>query len=264
VTKTTIKNILAVLFCTLVSVSAGISFAQEKTIAQLQAELISPWLVTVEGEARTRTLRIAGAALKADGMLSLNASYGWTDEGQFAITASASLAGQQSTLQFVTGSSAEVLAKQAPDGSFEGTFTYKGAAKAVRIQKLSEDELQQKIAAAKAARAVAIVKPADDVPASCASFSGRWAGSWAQGGIGQQWLWVVSIDSKCVAKIAYLGSNRNPTGFETVEIKDGVLEWLCNRGTGGTCVLKRHGDDLWASYSNPAGGRNSAVFTKVR
>lgn len=259
-----LESIFVLLFYTIISFSTGISFAQEKTIAQLQTELISPWLVTVEGEIRTRTLRITGAAQKPDGTLLLEAVYGWTDAGQSAIPASASQSGQKNTLQFATQSSSQVVATQTSNGNFEGTFTYKGTTKAIKIEKILEGDLQLKVATAKAARAATIiVKPAADVPASCASFSGEWTGTWSQGGIGQYWLWVVGIDANCVAKFAYLSHPRPPVGFTTVEIKDGALP-IVNRSTGGTSIIERHGDELWARYSNPSGGTNNAVFKKVQ
>jgi len=113
------------------------------------------------------------------------------------------------------------------------------------------------------ATAAVITKPAPDVPSSCAPFSGQWTGTWGYG-IGQQWLWVASIDAKCTAKIAYLGNSDTPSAFQAVEIKDGVLQWLCNKATGGTCTFTSRGDELGASYSNPGGGTNSAVFKKLR
>jgi hypothetical protein len=260
----TIGNVFGVLFYTIISVSAGFSFGQEKTITQLQTELVSPWLVTMEGEDRPRTLRIAGSAPKADGTLILEATYGFSDAGQSPISASASRSGQEIKLLFTTQLSGKVTSTRTPDGSFEGTMTYtNGKIMKLTIQKISEDELQVKVAAAQAARAAnLIVKPAMDVPAQCAAFSGRWTGTWGYG-VGQQWLWVTSIDNRCMAKVAYLGSGKIPSRYETVEIKDGVLEWLCNKSTSGACVLKRNGTDLWASYSNPSGGYNNAVFTKI-
>ena len=137
--------------------------------------------------------------------------------------------------------------------------------KAVRGERLSETDLKLKIAAAKAARAAKIVvKPSADVPESCAAFSGQWVGRWSVGNVGQNWLWIAEIDVNCIAKVSIDRSDTPPDSFRTVEIKDGQLSFLCNSSTGGTCVFKRNGNDLWASYSNPSGGKNSAVFERVR
>ncbi len=259
------KSVL-VLFSAIISLVTSTPFAQEKTTTQLQTELVSPWLVTVVGEARTRTLRITGAAPKPDGTLLLEATYGWTDGGQIAVSASASQSGQQSTLRFSTPADSRIAATQTTNGIFEGTFTdKKGGTKPIRIQKVSEEELQLKIATAKSARTGSIItKPAADVPAACASLVGQWSGTWSQGGIGQNWLWVVAIDANCTAKFAYLSHERPPKGFATAQIKDGALSFVCNSSTGGTCVFDRHGEELWARYSNSSGGTNSAVFTRLQ
>ncbi|WP_291988492.1 hypothetical protein [Candidatus Accumulibacter sp. ACC007] len=253
-------------FCMMVLVWPGISFTQEQTIARLQTELVSSWLVTVEGEDRTRTLRITGVTQDPEGKLLLDAAVGWTDGNQVSVPASAIQSGQETKLLFVTQAGAQVAAVLMPSGIFEGTFTNKkGVVKAVRGEKLSETDLQLKIAAAKASRAEKIVlKPSADVPESCAAFSGQWVGRWSQGNVGQNWLWIAEIDVNCTAKVSIERSDSPPKRFSTVEIKGDELSFLCNSSTGGTCVFKRNGNDLWASYSNPSGGKNSAVFEKVR
>jgi hypothetical protein len=133
----------------------------------------------------------------------------------------------------------------------------------VSIQKISESELQQIVASARAARAKGIiVKPAADVPVACAAFSGEWTGTWGYG-VGQQWLWVVGIDANCTAKFAYLSHARPPVGFATAEIKNGTLSFPCNR-SAGTCNFKRRGDALDAWYSGAPEDRNNATFEKIQ
>lgn len=263
----TATSVLFRIVCTMIFVWPGLSFTQEQTIARLQTELVSPWLVTVQGQDRTRTLRIKEVREDPGGKLVLDAAFGWTDGNQISVpTASVIQSGQETRLMFVTQAGTQVAAVLMSSGLFEGTFTTNnGVAKTVRIQKLTEDELRAKIAATKAARAAKVlVKPSADVPESCAAFSGQWVGRWSQGNIGQSWLWIAEIDVNCMAKVSIERSDSPPDSFITVEIKDGELSFLCNSSTGGTCVFKRKGDDLWASYTNPSGGRNSAVFERVR
>ena len=62
----TIKCALGILFCMLVSGGASHAQVPEKQRAALVSELVSPWILTVEGESRARTLRIKGAAAMAD------------------------------------------------------------------------------------------------------------------------------------------------------------------------------------------------------
>lgn len=221
------------LYCTIMFITPGMSSAQQKTLAQLQTEMVSSWLVTVEGEDRTRTLKISGAAQKSEDTLLLDAVYGWTDGNQTPISASLMQSGQEVKLFYTTQPGARVAATQTSSGTFEGTFTLtNGTAKPVKVQKVSEEELQARIATAKAARAAGvIVKPNSNVPELCAAFSGQWTGTWSQGGIGQYWLWVVEIDANCTAKYAYLSHPNPPRGFAKTKIEDGAFI-IPNRSTG--------------------------------
>lgn len=110
------------------------------------------------------------------------------------------------------------------------------------------------------AAAAAITKPGSDVPSSCAAFSGRWTGTWGYG-IGQQWLWVASVDAKCTAKIAYLANSDLPSSFQNVDIKDGALSIVC--GGVDTCKFNVRGEELYAAAYGTAGANNNAVFKKV-
>lgn len=244
-------------------------FAQTKPLAELQTELISPYLVTVEGESRMRTLRITGAAQKSDGALLLEATYGWIDNPPGVsppVVASVNQSSQEIRLVFTSQANSKVTSIRSPDGSFEGTISYRnGETKTIKIQKLSENELQLKVVAVQNARAkTIIIRPVADVPADCAALSGEWTGAWSQGGIGQYWLWVVGVDTNCMAKFAYLSHSRPPVGFATAVIKNGALSFICNSSTGGTCVFKRSGNMLHANYSNPSGGSNYAAFEKIQ
>jgi hypothetical protein len=253
----------AVAFCfsVLLYFTANVARAQV-SLDQVKGEVVSAWVVTVDGEMRKRLLRISGIEQKDSATFSLSATYGWIDAYKPPVKAELVQSGKERTLNFVTGSNSKIVATQNTDGVFVGTFSpTSGPSKGIRLVKVSDDELSKVLADAQAA--VAIAKPAENVPPACAAFSGKWSGMWSQGGIGQQWLWIMSIDNKCMAKIAYVSSNNPPTSFEMVEIKDGTLEWICNRSTQGTCVMKRNGNDLWANYHNPSGGVNSAVFSKI-
>jgi len=254
-------RLLIRIVCTLFVFFGALMAHAQTSVAQLQTELISAWLVTVEGEVRTRTLRISGVEKKEEGKFLLDSVYGWTDGNQTVVKVEISQTAQERTLLLTTQPGSKIAVTQKSDGAFVGTFTTpNGETKGVVLEKLSDVELLALRSRMKAP--TAIVKPTDDVPPSCSAFSGKWTGRWGSGNAGQAWLWVANIDSKCSAKISYLSSNRTPTSYETVVIKDGVLEWVCNKSTGGTCILKIKGDDIWGSYSNTSGGFNSAVFKK--
>jgi hypothetical protein len=365
---------------------AGSVHAQS-TLAQLQTDMVSSWLGTIEGDAKGRTLRIKGVSQKTDGIFLLEADYGFFDGKQTSVKAEISQIGQERKLSLVTQSDSLIVATQDASGTFVGTFTLKnGVSKAIRIEKISEVELSSVVSAFQNAAitkamndAPTIEPPAADVPVSCAAFLGGWSGVWPN--VGRVWLWVVSVDAKCGAKYSYGASSNVPQNFkmadikdgvlsiprasgsasfeangneisgrytgtdgtnaammqkvsltdgslaklrveqrnsvirppapdvpavcafffgtwtgtwsvgsagqnwlrvvgvdanciakitysggivETTEIKRGVLSFLCNKSTEGTCNFERHGDDLWGSYHNPAGGTNNGVFRKTK
>jgi PQQ-dependent catabolism-associated CXXCW motif protein len=129
------------------------TFAQTSATL-LRAKLVSPsWLVTVEGEARARTLKILDLAERSEGKFLLDATYGWIDGSQDPVRAEIEQAGTERRLRITTPPGSVIVATQSPDGSFAGTFTPKnGTAKAVRLEKLTEQDLQIKIKSTLAAR----------------------------------------------------------------------------------------------------------------
>lgn len=246
------------LMLALVFFVAGSVHAQS-TLSQLQSDTVSSWLGTIEGDAKGRTLRIKGVSQKTDEIFVLEADYGFFDGKQTSIKAEISQIGQERKLTLVTQSDSLIVATQAPNGAFVGTFTLKnGVTKPIRIDKISETDLQVKVSAAQRSASV-LTPPEADVPATCAAFFGLWSGVWSQGNFGTLWLRVAGVDANCIAKITYSGGI-----IETTEIKQGVLSFLCNKSTRGTCNFERHGDDLWGSYHNPAGGTNNGVFRKTK
>ena len=77
-------------------------FAQDKSLAQLQADLVSPWVAEVEGESRIRTLRIKSSAVKAEETLLLEATYRFSDAGQTPIAVSVMRAGKDVQMVFTS------------------------------------------------------------------------------------------------------------------------------------------------------------------
>lgn len=237
----------------LILLGAVTAYAQP-SLTQLKTELISAWLVTVDGEERTRTLKITGVEQKDPGIFPLEAAYGWTDGNQTPIRAEISQTGSERTLLITTQPGSKIAATQQSDGIFIGIFTStSGQTKGLRVERLSEAELLN--AKSRLNAPPAIEKPAANVPASCAPFIGGWTGDW---GFGQRWLWVVGIDVDCIAKYSYSPRTKD---FKRAEIGKGVLSFLCGT-TGGTCFFEYHGDELWGRYSGPD-GTNTSVFKKI-
>jgi hypothetical protein len=238
------------------AVFCGGTASAETPLAKLQADLVSSWLVIVEGERRTRTLRIRGVEQKDTETFPLDAAYGWTDENQTMVKAEIRQAAQERTLFLTTQPGSKIAASQKTDGTFSGTFTNpSGQTKGVRIEKASEDELR-KVASAFNSPLV-IEKAAADVPALCASFLGAWKGIWGNG-YGEEWLWVIGVDANCNAKYSY---GRQPKNFSVAKIEKGVLSTPCAKA--GTCSFDRHGDDLWGRWYGP-GGSNNITLQKIQ
>lgn len=254
----TLGNILFSLLFSVFFALSTISFAEEKIVLRLQTELVSAWLVTVDGENRTRTLRILDVAEKDAETFQLDAVYGWTDGKQTTVRATISQTAQTRTLFITTQPGSKIVTTQKADGIFVGTFTNpSGVAKKITIEKFSESELAK--TKSRLDITSTIEKPAANVPKDCAAFIGGWTGSW---GFGQRWLWVVRIDAECTVKYSYSPRNPQTKNFKSAKIKGDVFSFPC--GThAGTCYFTNHGDTLWGRYSGPD-GENKTTFEKVQ
>ncbi len=252
----TANPLLSLFFSAFLILSSSIAAnAQDKPASQqTQAELVLPWLglVTVDGEDRTRTLRVSGSNQVEPGIFELDAIYGWTDGNQTAVKAELLIAtDQKHTLRITTQPGSKIAATQGLDGIFVGTFTAtNGKIKGVAIQILSESAL------AKTSEGPTINQPSGDVPASCARFAGGWAGDW---GFGKRWLWVTEVNTQCIAKYSYSPQTKT---FKSVEIKGDDLAFPCGASIG-TCSFEHHGDELWGRYIG-SDGDNTAVFRKIK
>ena len=132
-------SVWALLLCIIlatVSVMPHTAWAQPRTLAQWQSTLTSSWLMTVQGETATRTLRVTGMAQKADGALVLETSYGLTSARQGPMRAEIT---SDQKLVFTTQADAKVVASEAANGDFVGTITFKnGMTKNVTLSKMSD------------------------------------------------------------------------------------------------------------------------------
>lgn len=239
------------------------AIGQDQAAPVSKTDLRGRWIVTVDTEADTRTLIITEVANTSEGAL-LAARYGLTKTGQGPVEAKILLSGETRQLRFVTQASTVVTATEQADGSFSGTFARKnGVVDKVVISRapagMAPVALPQK-------DFTAMIPPAAEVPPSCSAFHGTWSGTWSQGGFAEQFLRVHEValkDGKCSLRLSY-SSSRTPVPARVEAELDGqTLSFLCNRSTGGTCIFRRSGEDLWANYTNPGGGNNSAVFRRA-
>lgn len=247
------------LFALIAAISPGIGLASDDAQARLRSELISPWLVEVEGEARPRTLLIRSAELGRDGVFELDALYGWSDTRQTKVNAQASIKTEGHKLVLTTQANSIVAADSSGPGLMTGTFTpSSGSSKTIKLTRLAPDALAQAVKNALDAAKRSLVKPGAEVPAECAGLFGGWKGQWGNG-YGEEWLWVVRVDANCIAKYRY-----KPDGFWgpffTGEIKNGVLSTPC--GSGGTCSFQRREEKLWGNWHGPSGS-NTIVLESI-
>ena len=127
---------------------------------------------------------------------------------------------------------------------------------------ISPEEQARMIAEQKELEKKDFVPLLSTVPVTCASFYGTWHGKWSQGGIPDQKLRVVDVTPECKVRYSYVNLNNPGRTFDSVDVRNGELTFICNKETNGTCTFTVKGDELWATYSNPGGGSNSGVFKK--
>ena len=127
----------------LLAVQATVTQAQS-SLAQLRSELISPWLVTLQGQDRSLLLRINEISQDTEGSYIVSANYGWIDGVQSIVRIELILTGQDRRLIVRENSGDLYSLLQSPNGEFTGTFkTLRGAERTAKMEKVSEDRLPQ-------------------------------------------------------------------------------------------------------------------------
>ena len=149
----------------LLVLSAAAAVAADADTERLQRELISPWIVTVQGEARARSLQIRGAERKSNDVWTLDATYDWLyTEKPPSVRAELTLASNGYKLELITRANSLIVAESTDLTVFRGTFRpTSGAAKQVTIEKVSADELSKR---RQPAFAQLFVQPGPAVPAT--------------------------------------------------------------------------------------------------
>lgn len=246
------------LFLLLTSMSAS-SIANDSGIDAVKREFVGSWIVEVEGEARTRTLNVMSVKLIQDGAWVLDSTYGWTDGGQTPVSTRVTVKPGGYLLVLTTQANSVISAHYESPSNLRGLFTWSsGRARAVKLERLSTDEIAKRAELLASSRIRSTIKPPSaDVPASCAAFLGGWTGHWPW--YGQTWLWVVEVDATCAAKCTNRTTSVFPDSFQPCEIKDGVL---ARSKPEGMEYYEVRGDELWARYVPTIGNPNSAVFKR--
>lgn len=102
------------------------------------------------------------------------------------------------------------------------------------------------------------IPPTPETPPQCAAFYGVWTGNWS--GYGRTWLWVVEVDSACVAKCISWTTADFPRRFQRCAIKNGTLE---REKAEGMEYYDHSEGKLFGRYVSTSGVGNSAAFHKV-
>jgi len=252
-----LRIVVALLFMLVVTMSE----ATDTNIEKIQKDVVGSWIVDVDGETRLRTLNIKGAEPGQDGVCILNSTYGWTDGAQTAVSTKLVVKPDGYSLLLTTQANSRISAEYSSTDLFSGTFSWSsGKVKAVRLERLSAEEISKRASIQMATRMKLTIKqPAADVPASCASFVGGWTGNWP--GYGQTWLWIVEVNANCVAKCTNRSTSAFPDAFQSCEIKGGVL---ARQKSEGMEYYELHGDELWARFVPTSGYHNNTVFRKFQ
>lgn len=220
--------------------------------------VVSAWLVRVEGEPKTRTLIVKGAEKGLGGSATLDADYGLTESGQSKVKSELALRDNAYVLEFVTQAGTVVTLRGVGSDEMSGTFKYSnGKVSPVTLSRLSPEAFER-VSMEAVGRRVMVASP--NAPAACSGLLGGWLGTWTQGSRNTARLWVVEADASCNVKYS---QERSPRGFAVANASGGSLSFVCNSSTGGTCVFKRSGDEMYANYSNLQGGINAAVLKRV-
>lgn len=122
---------------------ASLAYSQDRGNAGLKADFVCSWLVTIEAEDRTRTLRINGATQNNTSTYVLDADYGYSDSKLTPVKAEVVQRGDKYLLTLTTPASSVIVASQTSEETFSGTFSDKhGRSRAVTLTKLKNSELR--------------------------------------------------------------------------------------------------------------------------
>lgn len=171
----TAQNILVGVFVGLLA-SVGLAWAQDNDeaarLAQVESQMLSSWWIKVDGEAGQRIMRVTRIGQRGDGNFALDLNYGILGGGQGALKGALIrqgttpapkpgewLGAKTYKLEFTTGAGTAISADSAEPAVFVGTFTTKsGNVKPIRLERVSEEEIQARVNSANAGRRAAAEK----------------------------------------------------------------------------------------------------------
>ena len=116
------RNPLRGLLLAAAIVQPGLSHAQ-LSLPELEARLKGEWTLAVQGESRTRTLKVNGITEKGAGNFVFNGSFGLTDAAGAGriIAPQIATSAAETSLSFGTPAKAQMSVQLQPDGKLDGT-----------------------------------------------------------------------------------------------------------------------------------------------
>jgi PQQ-dependent catabolism-associated CXXCW motif protein len=133
--------------------AAFIGPALARAPAASPSGLLAPWVVTIDGETRPRTLRFTHVTEKPKDEFLLEGTYGMIDGEQQPASAQMTQSPKERTLKITTPGRSFITATQTAEGVLSGTIKFRsGNEKAVRLDRVSEQELRTRMLSAITAR----------------------------------------------------------------------------------------------------------------
>ncbi|HOI95586.1 MAG TPA: hypothetical protein PK250_12845 [Syntrophobacter fumaroxidans] len=132
---------------------------------QIRSDLAALWLVTVEGESRTRTFEIQEAIQRSEGEFTLFSTYGWSDGFREPVNATARLTANGLRIELITPAKSIISVEESGKAMFTGTFkNKKGEIKKVVLERQSRNTLG--------------VYSQSVIISDIQPFLGKWTGTW--------------------------------------------------------------------------------------
>jgi hypothetical protein len=228
-------------------------------IEQLEAQLESSWWITVEAERGQRIMRVTSIGSRGDGNFAVDLNYGIL--GGFLGPLKATLFRQSPPLtvnpqewigsktfriEFITGAGTQISAESAAPGTFVGTFTPRsGRTKQITFERVSEEEVQTRLAGTTEARRQAAQKwlAKDKIEID---YEGAWR-------------WTVPVDMKTKTAMFYFPANDYCMGTVPADVRvdgQGMLVFVFDSMRAGCAQFQYTFDPVLRSGSirqRPAG-----------
>lgn len=212
------------------------------------------WQLAVEGAPRTGFLNILRVGPTGPAQAQAEAEIGLSRLGARPLNVDVTATGGGFSLRFVTPHGARVDLQ----GTAEGEFTGSHIDRAGESRPLRMTRIDDPASIPERSPALYVVKPGPEVPPECAAFSGLWGGRWLFATKAPLWLWVLEVDARCRATIAYMSQFTRPRDSQQIEIKQGAITVRSLAG-GSVVVLRMGQDEIKAHLTSPHGDRGNSI-----